>query len=75
MNVEERNLYNRVTFIINDDWTKCIDKFGITRTKAYAVSYRENSRRLVNQGVTFERWCIENEQNDLESKEIIGKGV
>lgn len=64
MTIEEKNLYNKVTFIIDDDWVKCIDKFGITRTKAYAASYRENARTLVNQGVTFEDWCIENAHDD-----------
>lgn len=64
MTVGERNLYNKVTFIIDKDWTKCIDRFGITRTKAYAASYRKNSRTLVNLGVTFEKWCIQNAQND-----------
>lgn len=64
MTIEEKNLYNKVTFIIDDDWAKCIDKFGITRTKAYAASYRENSRALVREGVSFEDWCIENAHND-----------
>jgi len=64
MTVDEKNLYNKTTFIIDDDWVKCIDKFGITRTKEYAASYRENARSLVLRGVSFKDWCVEQAHND-----------
>ena len=66
MTTDEKNLYNRVTFIINDDWDKCIDRFGLTRTKTYAATYRENASKLIENNIEFIDWCIEQAHNDLE---------
>ena len=51
------SIRNGIELSIGKEWDKCIDKFGISFVRECAKTYRENTRKVSNEKISFLEWC------------------
>ena len=51
------SIRNGIELNIGKEWDKCIDKFGNTFTRECAITYREHTRQVISEKISFLEWC------------------